>query len=306
MSTCRNCHKILPVNARKCPHCGVSTIVETIDCYKCGTELDMNHSYCPHCGTRLFAGQTKGPELIFDNPGLGKTENELMQRFDKSLQTRLNEEHATELHQLYRGRLEKSDFKQSIHYRIKQLAEKVGSSDKKSLRQEQNRVFEELIDYFIIHHCNDLNETTFSEKILRFQGLKVEQINLQELIRTYLDYDKTDLTFYDDFVSMPAAKLKNAADSFLFPKKGELLYLIVNLSLLGNCKEGFALTNKGIYWKMHLEKPQRVFYHKLKELQREESWIAINGIFFNANKSLNLKLLRLLKKLRELFSDSSD
>ncbi|MBK9014898.1 MAG: hypothetical protein IPM82_12930 [Saprospiraceae bacterium] len=52
---------------------------------------------------------------------------------------------------------------------------------------------------------------------------------------------------------------------------------------------------------MPFEKKQRVYYKNLEEIKRQEDWITINGIFFNGSKTLNLKLLRLLKKLRELY-----
>lgn len=87
---------------------------------------------------------------------------------------------------------------------------------------------------------------------------------------------------------------------FLLPKKGETLYFICDLSILGNCKDGFAMTNDCIYWKTPLEEKQRVFYKKIKGVKRQEDWITINGIFFSANKSLNMKLIRLLKKLKML------
>ena len=57
------------------------------------------------------------------------------------------------------------------------------------------------------------------------------------------------------------------------------------------------MTNEAIFWKMPLENKQRVFYKKLKDVKREEDWISINGIFFNAGTTLNLKLIRLLKRL---------
>jgi hypothetical protein len=140
------------------------------------------------------------------------------------------------------------------------------------------------------------------EAILKYQGLKKEQIDLGQMISDYLDFENEDESVFFDFVSMPAKKLKNAADSFLHPKKGEIIHFICDLSILGSCKDGFAMTNQCIYWEMPVEKKQRVYFSKIKKIKREEDWITINGIFFNANKSLNLKLIRLLKKLKYLFA----
>ena len=37
---------------------------------------------------------------------------------------------------------------------------------------------------------------------------------------------------------------------------------------------------------------------KQREVKKEKNWLTINDHFFNANPSLNLKLCKLLKKLR--------
>jgi RNA polymerase subunit RPABC4/transcription elongation factor Spt4 len=308
MKTCRNCDKLLPDTSTKCPYCGTSTIIETMDCPHCLSEIDMGLSICPICKTRLFEEIKHSKDSIFGKSGRQKLELEITNRFYKAFQIRLIEEHNVALHQSYNDRLKNSEFIRSIEYRIKQLAESAESQAVKNkiLRYQHDLVFEELIDYFIIRHCTDLNEVAYPERILKYQGLKFRQLNLSQLINDYLDYDKGDLAVYTDFVTMPPAKLKNAADSFLFPRKGETLFLIADRSISGNCKDGFALTNKAIYWKMLLEEPQRVYYHKLRDIRREEDWITINGMFFNVNKNLNLKLIRLLKKFRELFDENQE
>ncbi|NUO03787.1 MAG: hypothetical protein HUU01_24500, partial [Saprospiraceae bacterium] len=85
-------------------------------------------------------------------------------------------------------------------------------------------------------------------------------------------------------------------------RTGERIFFICDLSLLGNCKEGFALTEKALYWKSPLEKPRREALDQLFNLHRKENWITINDHFFNANPSLNIKLLKLLRGIQLRFS----
>ena len=264
----------------------------------------MHVDNCTNCGQPLFSKkeeETTPPVLddLFDDTGLEDVEQELADLFSVAFRKRLEEEHTSKKHQAYADRFLESEFKSSVDFRIKQLAEEARSIGLSKLKKSGAvaSAFEELIDYFIIRFCNDLNETVFSENILKYQGLEKDKINVGEMVFDYLDFEIEDETLYTDFVAMPAHKLKNAANSYLNPKKSETLFFICDGSVLGSCKEGFAMTNEAIYWKMPFESPQRVFYKKVKSVRREEDWITINGIFFNSSKSLNLKLLRLLKKL---------
>ncbi|MEO1261596.1 MAG: zinc ribbon domain-containing protein [Bacteroidota bacterium] len=309
MSTCRKCHSELAISDRFCPNCGTPVIEETFICPNCQTENDMNALACVGCGTSFSIKTEKEPAAtnnVFDQTFQEGLEQEVADRFSLFFEKRLKEEHHPKFHGAYIDRFFKSDFRTSADYRIQQLAEYIRefSGDKKQVEKEKkellNQSFEELIDYFIIRYCEDLNETIYPEAILKHQGVKKDKMNRGELIFDYLDFENVDESVFTNFVSMPPKKLKNAADSFLLPKKGDKLFFICDLSILGNCKEGFAMTQEGLFWKMSLEEKQRVYYKKLKEIKREEDWISINGIFFNAGKSLNLKLIRLLKKLMSL------
>jgi len=75
--------------------------------------------------------------------------------------------------------------------------------------------------------------------------------------------------------------------------------LICDQSVLGSLKEGFAFTEKAIYWRMHFEPARKVSYENISEIKREKDWITINGHFFNTTNSLNIRILKLLRKLKE-------
>ncbi|MBK8563468.1 MAG: zinc ribbon domain-containing protein [Saprospiraceae bacterium] len=310
MKNCRACQKSMPDEARFCPYCGTPVIVETFDCPECGSENDLTAESCINCH-HIFAKQKKESpkespkaklEDLFENSRTENLEQAIADRFSLAFERRLKEEVSPILHGQYIDRFYKSDFRNSVDFRVQQLAEQaMRTPDDTNRFNFAAPAFEELIDYFIVRHCADLNEAFFDEKILKYQGRNGDKINVSEMLLDYLDFDSEGESVFMDFVSMPANKLKNAATNFLFPEKGETIFFICDLSMFNNCKDGFAMTRDCIYWKMPFEKKQRVYYKNLEEIKRQEDWIVINGIFFNANKSLNLKLLRLLKKLRELY-----
>lgn len=309
MQNCRVCQKHIPENAKYCPFCGTARIEETITCPSCGEETDLHYDACANCGFR-FSEKKANAEAptynIFESSATDELERSIASRFSIAFEQRLAAEHKPALHNAYIDQFYQSDFRESVSYRIQHLAEQVSrlDGDEKSKNTLLNVAIEELLDYFIVRYCQHLNETHFPEAMLRWQGTPVEKVNPGALIADYLDLGSEEETIFTDFVTMPPQKLKNAAQQFLFPKKGETIYFICDLSLLGSCKDGFAMTRDCIYWKMPFEKKQRVYYKNIEEIKRQEDWITLNGIFFNANKSLNLKLLRLLKKLKQLYGKS--
>lgn len=58
------------------------------------------------------------------------------------------------------------------------------------------------------------------------------------------------------------------------------------------------MTDRAIYWRAPFDKARRVPYETLKTVRREKDWITIDGHFFTSNPGMNLKLFKLLKKLR--------
>ncbi len=311
MRSCRNCKKFIPDDARFCPYCGKPQIEEKLVCPACGEENDLDTGVCTRCGFLFFVEkkekQRAQAEELFDTTFELKLEQEIADKFSLAFEKRLQEEHNPSRRDDYIDRFYKTDFRSNVDFRIQQLAEDVrriqdhSPHPKKEKAALLAKAFDGLIDYFIIQYCADLNETKFPEAILKYQGIPTDKINLGQLVADYLNFANEDETVYTDFVVMPAQKLRNAAQSFLFPKKGETIFFICDLSVIGNCKEGFAMTSECIYWKAPMEPPQRVYYKNLESIVRQEDWININGITFIAGKSLSLKLLRLLKKLKELF-----
>ncbi len=274
-------------------------------CIKCGTPLPENARFCITCGARQSIPREEAPRADALN-FKGDLPAQLRERFFKALRNRIDEEHQPQDFRMYSERLYESGFRDTVQLRSNQLADELKRlyehdevQQREALALVQD-VFDELLDFFIIHFCKDLNEVELPEAILQFQGMTWEEVNLLQMIMDYLDLHREKETFYTDFLLMPIDKLKNAGKSFLFPEKKEKILLICDQSLLGSCKEGFAFTEFAFYWKAPLEKPRAVRYDMLDELRRHKDWITINGFFFGAGKSLNLKLLKLLKKIRNM------
>lgn len=302
MRNCHSCQTELSENARFCHQCGEKVFEETLTCPDCGAENSINAKFCFHCGMMFFSEEKPPLNDLFEENPVENIEQELVDDFKEAFKKRIEAEHNPEDYPQYVELFNHSDFRTGFEFRMKQLAEQVkGLRESGKSNTETDfvqRAFQELLDYFIIHYCKHLNEIALPEAILKYQNVKLEDIDIAQMILDYLDFEKEDEVVYTDFVAMPFQKLKNATQSFLFPEKDEKILFICDQTVLGSCKEGFALTQKGIYWKAHFEPAKQISYSELEEIIRQEDWITINEQFFNVNPSVNLKLMKLLKKLK--------
>jgi len=263
--------------------------------------------FCFQCGTPQPVEQPKDRALKINwKQDLAP---QITALFFAGLRDRVRDEYDEGKVSEFSEKVYESGFRDLVQRRAQQTAEKLMTQlnlDAISARQADKnikRLLEELMDFFIIRYCKDLVPVTLPESILKYQQLSLEQIDLFQMILDYLDFAHESEVVYTDFLVMPVNKLKNAGRSFLFPEKNEKILLICDQSILGSCKEGFALTEKGLYWKAHLQNPRKVLYLNLSDLEKEKEWLNINGYFFNVNPALNLKMLRLLKKIRLLLED---
>jgi hypothetical protein len=155
--------------------------------------------------------------------------------------------------------------------------------------------------FHIVNNCKEFNPVVLSPRIMRHERAIMGKFNLQELIFDYLDFPSERERIYVDFLSMPFNTLQNAAKHFVFAAKDEYIYFISDQTIFGSGKEGFAMTEYGLYWKAPMEKPQKVYYHHLARLERKKSGIYINGHYFSVTPSVNIKMLLLLEKLKMIY-----
>lgn len=270
-------------------------------CHVCRTTLPGNARFCFNCGAPQSIVETRSaPKLNLR----GNVEQQIEEQFFVAFRQRIEEEHNPLQLDAYSARLYQSGFQEVVMRRSEQLAAQIHVLDQadeltdKHLDELLENAIEDLLDYFIIRHCTDLNAIKLPEAILSYQGLKWGDVNFFQMVMHYLDFAHEEETIYTDFLAMPLDKLKNASQTFLFPQPKERIFFICDQSILGSVREGFAMTERGIYWKAHLEKARQVSYDSLQTIERKKDWITINDHFFNVNQSLNLKMLKLLKKIQ--------
>lgn len=275
-------------------------------CYQCGTMLPDTARYCLHCGAPQIQFVGAGDREHLDlEAALGP---QLHRRFFAGLRAQVAEEQPGATVDVYFRRLQECEFMNTVQLRIEQLVDEIRravashGADHARLQRLMDRTFTELIDYFIIHYCRDINTIALPAAILKYQGKSSSEVELHRLILDYLDFEHEDeqVYFSSEFLSLPPELLRNAGKYFLFPEKNERIFFICDQSLLGNCREGFAFTEKALYWKAHLQKARQAPFTRIKSVQREKDWITINGFFFNVNPSLNVKVLKLVRKLKGL------
>lgn len=273
-------------------------------CIRCQVVLSVDARFCSNCGAPqpdLEATQRSSvPSIDLDL----EIEPQLTEKFFLALKDRIECEHRPEQFTAYSERMYPSGFRDVIARRFAQSAdrlrnmESLGMLETSQLNWFVEDLFEELLDFYIIRYCKDLNEVELPEAILKYQNVPLSEINLFQVVKDFLQFDHEPEKIYTDLLQMPLAKLKNASQAFLFPPRDEKILLVSDQSLLSNGKEGFAITARGLYWKAPFQKSQIALFTNLVDMRRKEDWIEINGHFFNAGMSLNVKMLRLLGRLK--------
>lgn len=275
-------------------------------CPRCNTPLPEEARFCWQCGAVQPVVSDAASEPMRVELG-GNLEQQLFELFFAALKGRIEREHHPDQLSLYSERLYASGFRDTVGRRTEQLAELIremaanGEATPREVNFLIDDLFEDLLDFFIIRFCKDLNEEEYPEAILKYQYASLDTVNLLQLVLDYLQFDRESEEVYTDFLAMPVEKLKNVSKNFLFPAKDEKILLISDHSLLGSGKEGFALTDRALYWKAPLQKARFVAYPQIRDYRRTEDWITINGFFFNVTPAINLRMLRLLSRLQRLF-----
>jgi hypothetical protein len=310
MNYCPNCAAEMIPGAKFCHRCGDKFKEKTKPCPACQEQSPLASVFCHHCGFH-FEGK-KAPkkayqpyfELNFESDDLTEQVKAL---FFRSLRKRVEEEHDIEKYSHYVERFYQSRFREVYSARSEQIAQtlqvhwnRFGVEGLPEIDQKLSNSFEGLLDFFTINYCPDLNGILLPSAILKYEHATPGKTDLWNMIRDYIDFEREEEQFYFNFYTMEAGLLATACKQFLSAQRGEKVFFICDLSIKGTCKEGFALTDEAIYWRAPFDKARAVRYKDLQQLTKAKDWITINGHFFTANTSLNLKLFKLLKKLKAM------
>ena len=308
---CNKCHAALAPDTKQCPVCGTKLVINTIPCPACGMVHPEHTAICSHCGY-LFNFKKKSPKYRAKYPldfrESHTLSSQIQAHFLKAFKDRISLEHKESQWAEYQQCYETSVVKDSFAIRSQQIAEEcytIHTQQSATINMEIDALledsFEATLDHFIILYCRHLNEIDLPEAILQYGIANLGNVDIPQMILDYLDLENEPENYYTDFIQMPIAKLKNASESFLFPQRDEKIILICDQTVLGSCKEGFAFTDIGLFWKAHFNEAQQIYFSELKHILREKEWITINNLFFNVSPSVNLKMMKLLKRLKNFY-----
>ncbi len=310
MNLCPNCAADIIPGSKFCNRCGDKVAERMKPCPACQEQSPLASVFCHHCGFH-FEGKQKGVDihayepiytLDFDPETLTEQVKAL---FFRSLRRRVEEELDVSKYSDYVERFYQSHFREIYELRAEQIAEdalvqweRFGKEGLPEIDQRVGRSFEGLLDFFMIQYCPDINGLLLPPAILKYEKAQPGKTDLWLMIRDFLDFDREKEVVHFDFISMRAELLTNACKNYLTAERKEKVYFICDLSLKGTCKEGFAMTDQGIYWRAPFDRSRKVLYKEIKAIKKDKEWLTINSHFFTANPALNLKLYKLLKKLR--------
>lgn len=315
MRNCQFCHTDLQTNARFCHHCGAKVRPSKIRCAQCLHENVDTSQYCVNCGSGIGEIPTEyqptdtsyDPIYPLDYRNVKNLGSKIRQFFVVELDKRIQSMNGSSQKEAYLNHLMRSDFQEIFTLRTNQLAEEaytIHSRQRPNVEKEVDHMlsnsFEGLLDFFFIKYCKDINEVPIPEAALKYEGATFEKTNLFELVKDYLRPEEEEIDYYTDFLKMPLQKLQNAGRYYLFPDKDEKILIICDQTVFGSCKEGFALTEAALYWKAHFKPAQKVYFKDLKEIKSKGDHLTINGHFFNAGKSLNMKMMYLLNRMKRM------
>lgn len=275
-------------------------------CPRCHTELPTEARFCYQCGAPQLPPPPppglRGPRIDWSLPLIPQFNDFFLQQFRE----RVTKRHDNRLAE-YQERLYTTEFRETAYRRLETLALEAEQM-RAGLDWEAEhalRVLEhtaaDLLDFFFVHHCGDLNRIALPKAILRFQDARRwSEVDPYRLVLDYLDLESSGATVYTDFVTMPDHKLQNAGRAFLHAARDERVLFIVDQSLLGSGKVGYALTDAGLYWKSLLQPAHAVLYTELMHLDLDGDHLLINRTFFDAGRAINLRMLMLLEKIQRL------
>ena len=261
-----------------------------LNCWSCNASLPDSAQFCPKCGAKQHDTHVKNENQLKYN---------LNQSFKQYLSDFLTQtfgfQRTKKLLKLY---AQSDVFQKLLEGQIDVLTKEISSAPFHRHQYLMNRNFFPLVHNFVVVYGQQVLDFKLSDSILGYLWQRREEVDVLRMALDFLNFAyETDYTLHTDLQAMPPKHIKNAVNHFLFTDSGETILLICDVYLMRNFKNGFALTDRGIYWKEPMSKAFALSYDRIGALELTENWLNINGLFFNARMSLNIKLLLFLRVL---------
>jgi Double zinc ribbon len=313
MIYCPKCHTQLVENAKFCHACGVSVEIPLAKCTTCEKMNPADTTFCYGCGNPTQALELLPPQYLTLKSKYAFQDTDLLEDNIKNL---FFEELKRYVSWIAPNKIEEylrffytQNFTQTVDLRAKQLAEEFAAHFKSlttpsvfRLEKDLESAVSSLALYHIVYNCRDINPLYIPEKVLRYEKALRGSVDVKQMIFDFLAFETEKERVFTDFIKMPTETMQNAAKHFLFADKGEFIFFISDQGTFSSGKVGFAMTEFALYWKTAMEKPQKVYYHHLARLEKQKDWIKINNRFFNVNPTLNIKILLLMDKLKNIYA----
>lgn len=305
---CDNCEAQLLSKARFCHVCGTKVVQHPLPCPSCGSENPAEAKFCHSCGHPLqVATQQEQYQARYDVDweDIPTLPTQLRELFIQFIREHLQAEgdprqEGASIEAFYHTGFQTYFEGQAIRLtqRLERLLEETQSL--RRVEQQLEQQFYRLLDRFFIRYARKLLPHPLPTAIIHYENSRWETVNLQQMILDFLFLEEEQELYYPNAIEIPYKKLQRARKSFLRYESGETPLLFCDQTVLRSGREGFAFTQKALYWKAHFHRPARVFLHSIQELQRKDKRLTINGQYFNISPSLNYKLFKLLKKIQRM------
>ncbi len=303
-------------DAKYCHNCGSKVEIALVACGHCQKKNPANAALCYSCaqplGTFDLSTKRDQPFLNLSFRREDILEDELKNLFFHLLKSTV-EVIAPDRYSRYLEQFYFSNFNRTVDLRARQLAAEYYEKSSAPfppppflMEKELENSIEALVHTHLIRNCRDINPVLLPEGMLRHERTHRGNLRNLNVLRTmifdYLDFGNERKKPISDFVSLPEEKLKNASIRFLHSAMDEQIFFLWDDSFFGNTfREGFSMTEFGIYWKAPMDKPRRVYYHNIEHLTRQKDHITINGHYFHVNSAMDVKMLFLLAKLARIY-----
>lgn len=282
---CKKCFAKLLPEARFCHQCG-TPLKATKTCSSCNQENPLDALFCHRCGSSMEEDNHQHMEKVSS-------------LFDQFMSREVSQNQGFRFYERILNRYKSERYYSVFSARFDQL--ELEQKEKQAAFDLNNpaliRAFHSLLEFFLVMYCQDLLPFPLSDRNLRYEGLAPEDIDLQAMAVDYIYLNELDEDIYFNLIDVEFDRLKNASEQFLHMTEEEYFLFMIDLSISGNLKHGFALTDKKLYMKAPLQQAFSIDLMNIREMKMQEQWLIIDGRYVNVNPAFNFRLKHYIQKL---------